>query len=83
MFAQLGVQALDRLIELLGTAHPHTLACSLNLHLDQAALGDTEVARERTADLEQLETVLGAEHHDVVTARDGGRVSSVIEPPPV
>lgn len=80
---QLGVQALDRLIELLGAAHPHTLACSLNLRLDQAALGDTEAARERTTDLEQLETVLGAEHHDVVTARDGGRVSSVIEPPPV
>ena len=80
---RLGLDTLDRLTELLGAAHPHTLACGLNLRLDEAAVGDPEAARMRMTDIEELESVLGPHHYDVATAHKGGRVSSVIEPPPV
>jgi tetratricopeptide (TPR) repeat protein len=79
----IGIETLDRLTELLGPTHPHTLACAVNLRLDQVMLGDAKAAEQRKVDIGELVAVIGKHHHDVVTAREGGRVSSVIEPPPL
>ena len=80
---QVGLETLPRLVALLGEAHPHTLGCALNLRLDQQLLGDPDAEAVRAAELSRFEAVLGQEHHDVDTARAGGRISSVVEPPSV
>ena len=80
---QLGLETLPRLHALLGDAHPHTLGCALNLRLDQQFLAEPDAEALRATELRRFETLLGKEHYDVVTARAGGRISSIVEPPSV
>lgn len=81
---KLGAEVVPKLSALLSDQHPHTLGASLNLNLDQATTGVESEASEARLDLiAQFQAVLGPDHYDVETARRGGRVSSVIEPPPV
>ncbi|GAA0229727.1 FxSxx-COOH system tetratricopeptide repeat protein [Cryptosporangium japonicum] len=68
----------------LGSDHPHTLGAALNLGLDLSKTGaEAEGEALRSDALRRFAEVLGTDHYDVATAARGGRVSSVIEPPPV
>ncbi|MFG1926606.1 FxSxx-COOH system tetratricopeptide repeat protein [Cryptosporangium sp. NPDC048952] len=81
---QIGEAIVPRLRASLGKDHPHTLGAVLNLGLDRIKTGageDGEALRQEA--LTRFASVLGADHYDVETARRRGRVSSVIEPPPV
>jgi tetratricopeptide (TPR) repeat protein len=80
----LGEEIVPKLRSALGPDHPHTLGAALNLSLDRQKSGaDGDAAASRSEALVRFASVLGADHYDVATAKRNGRVSSVIEPPPV
>jgi hypothetical protein len=79
---QLGEAVWPVLQERLSETHPHTLACAGNLALDRATTGEPDTELSSFA-LIQSERGLGVTHYDVATMRGGGRISTVIEPPPV
>jgi tetratricopeptide (TPR) repeat protein len=81
---RIGEETVPRLREVLGADHPHTLAATFNLALDKVSTGAVEEGDALRRDaLERFRVILGPDHYDVRTADRGGRVASVIEPPPV
>jgi cellulose biosynthesis protein BcsQ/tetratricopeptide (TPR) repeat protein len=65
----------------LGSQHPDALRCQANLLLTRQALG-IDGSRERQAVIDELASMVGPEHPDVVTATAGERLLCVIDPQP-
>nr|WP_063725984.1 FxSxx-COOH system tetratricopeptide repeat protein [Cryptosporangium arvum] len=80
----LGEATTPQLRAVLGPEHPHTLGAELNLGLDRIADGDRASGEAlRREAMTGFARILGSGHYDVETAERRGRVSSVIDPPPI
>jgi len=66
----------------LGSQHPDTLRCRVNLLLTQEELLADGASSEREAVIRELAAVIGDEHPDVITARSGSRLLCVVDPQP-
>ena len=66
----------------LGQRHPDTLRCRANMMLTRHELAGGGASAERQAIIEELTTLLGAEHPDIGTLISGGRLLRVIDPQP-
>jgi MinD-like ATPase involved in chromosome partitioning or flagellar assembly len=66
----------------LGPRHPDTLRCRANLLLTQHELGSNEASDQRQEVIRELTIMLGSDHPDVKTIRDGGRLLCTIDPQP-
>ena len=66
----------------LGPQHPDTLRCRVNLLLTRHELGYATASAVRRTVIDELAALLGAEHPDVGTATEGGRLLCAIDPQP-
>lgn len=66
----------------LGKRHPDTWRCRANLLLTQHERGSKEASDQRQEVIRELAVMLGPDHPDVKTVRDGHRLLCTIDPQP-
>lgn len=75
-------RAVERMTKKLGPHHPDTLRCRANLMLTRQQSGDRTAMTERMEIVARLTGLLGAEHPNIATLRDGRRLLRAIDPQP-
>ncbi|MBV9446216.1 MAG: tetratricopeptide repeat protein [Streptosporangiaceae bacterium] len=79
---RLCVRTLEALVRILGSGHPDTLRCRVNLELTREQLGDHSASERRAAAIDQLARLLGDGHPTIGTLSSGRKLVRALDPQP-